>query len=229
MEDAARLVPATAAWLDVPPPGDASSPVLLDDESDKDVGGDWGDMYGEWAKHVAEPVPFWTRYKIPEGGIWFHDLKKQRFFIPEQHGIYYNEVKDAFMTDDSSPTSGTWLLEVDALGESIFHNTRENVLSFYYSSCRNGEMGAWQHMVERVDASSGRSQTRPVGFRDNANGQEFALADVGTRACNWNQVFYNGIPYWINVDPIFFQLMKNNGEMFREDECETVEASSSSS
>ena len=135
------------------------------------------------------------------------------------------------MTDDPPPTDGTWLLEVDALGVTQFHNTKENVLSFHYSSCRMGEKGAadWQHIVERVDDSDGRSQTRPVGFRDNANGQEFALADVGTPACNWNKVFYNGIPYWINVDERCFELMQKHGEMFREDECETVEASSSSS
>ena len=151
----------------------------------------------------------------------------ERFFVPEDYGILYNDEEDRFMmTDDPPPTDGTWLLEVDANGGTVFHNTRENVLSFHYSSCRMGEKGAadWQHIVERVDDSDGRSQTRPVGFRDNANGQEFALADVGTPACNWNKVFYNGIPYWINVDERCFK----HAQMFREDECE-VDASSSSS
>ena len=103
------------------------------------------------------------------------------------------------------------------------------MLSFYYSSCKKGEKGVWQQIVEPVDASSGRSQTRPVGFREPTNEKEFALADVGTPACNWNRVVYNGISYWVNVDKTIFKLMQKHGDMFREDECGTVEASSSSS
>jgi len=187
-------------------------------------GGDEGDGYGEWADVVAEPVPIWTKFVDPKRSIWFHDVQLDRYFIPADHGILYITQEDRFMMMDDPPqTSGEWILEVDAQGVTQFHNTVQPVLSFHYKSVRKGDRADadWRHIVERVEDSDGRSQTRPVGFRDNANvGEGFALADVGTPACNWNRVFYKGVPHWINVDDRCFELKHKHGQIFREDECE---------
>ena len=140
------------------------------------------------------------------GGIWFHDEDGSTYFDPIQYGIHWDERSDTFWTDVSLQHNCTWLLYVDPLGKTLFFNTNDRRLSFYYEDCLETN---WRYYFKGDDD--------PAGFNDSKDGFFLTLSDLyGDR--NWNRIVYKGRTYWINVDDTVFLFMLKRRQFLRDDD-----------